>query len=49
MTTHKTLEIETLDLHTGGEPLRIVRSGWPEIPGDTIVAKRAYAREQAAE
>lgn len=39
------IEIHTLDMHTGGEPVRIVRSGYPEIPGATILAKRRYARE----
>ena len=37
--------IETTEMHTGGEPVRIVTSGYPEIPGDTILAKRRYARE----
>ena len=37
--------IETIDVHTAGEPLRVVTAGWPEIPGDTILAKRQYARE----
>ncbi len=32
-------------MHTGGEPVRIVTSGYPPIPGDTILAKRRYARE----
>ncbi|MCZ6836745.1 MAG: proline racemase family protein [Planctomycetota bacterium] len=35
----------TIDAHTAGEPLRVIISGWPEIPGDTILAKRRYARE----
>lgn len=37
--------IRTIDLHTAGEPLRIVVEGFPEIPGDSILAKRRYARE----
>lgn len=37
--------ITTLDVHTGGEPLRIITSGWPDLPGDTILAKRQYARQ----
>jgi proline racemase len=37
--------ITTIDAHTGGEPLRIITSGFPELPGDTILAKRQYARE----
>lgn len=37
--------IETVEMHTGGEPVRIVTSGYPPIPGDTILAKRRYVRE----
>lgn len=35
---------ETVDMHTGGEPVRIVTSGYPEIPGETILAKRRYVQ-----
>jgi proline racemase len=38
------LKIRTLEAHTAGEPLRIVLSGFPEVPGDTILAKRRYVR-----
>lgn len=31
--------ISTVDMHTGGEPLRIIRSGIPVIPGKTINEK----------
>jgi len=34
------LTINTLECHTGGEPLRIVTSGFPELKGDTILAMR---------
>lgn len=37
--------IETIDAHTGGEPLRIIIDGFPELKGDTILEKRRYARE----
>ncbi|WP_339859300.1 proline racemase family protein [Thalassospira alkalitolerans] len=37
--------IKVIDMHTGGEPLRIITSGYPTIPGDDILAKRRYARE----
>ncbi|MCL1035756.1 proline racemase family protein [Shewanella submarina] len=33
-------KITTLEMHTGGEPLRIVTSGFPHLKGDTILAKR---------
>lgn len=39
------LEISTIEMHTGGEPLRIIASGFPEIKGDTILDKRRYVRE----
>lgn len=32
-------------MHTGGEPVRIVESGYPPVLGDTILDKRRYARE----
>ena len=35
----------TIECHTGGEPLRIVTGGVPRLPGDTILAKRRWARE----
>ena len=38
--------IETVEMHTGGEPVRIVTAGYPPIPGATILAKRRHAREK---
>ncbi len=37
--------IETLDGHTAGEPLRLFISGLPEIPGNTVLEKRRYFRD----
>src|SRR2546428_14098083 len=37
--------ISVIDAHAAGEPLRIVTGGVEPIPGATIVAKRAWARE----
>jgi proline racemase len=37
--------IETVEMHTGGEPVRIVVAGYPEVKGATILEKRRYARE----
>lgn len=34
------LAIHTLDCHTGGEALRIVTKGFPELHGETVLAKR---------
>lgn len=40
------LKIKTIDVHTEGEPLRVIVSGFPEIPGDSILARRRYAEEK---
>jgi proline racemase len=37
--------ITTLDTHAAGEPLRIVTSGYPDLPGATILERRRYALE----
>jgi proline racemase len=37
--------ITTIDVHAAGEPLRIIISGYPELPGQTILARRRYASE----
>ncbi len=34
--------VQTIDAHTGGEPLRLLVSGLPPVPGDTILEKRAW-------
>jgi len=39
------LKIKTIDMHTGGEPLRIIIDGYPEIIGDTILDKRNYVKD----
>ena len=38
------LRIRTIDMHTGGEPLRVILGGFPDIPGDTVLARRNYVR-----
>ncbi|HJZ83306.1 MAG TPA: proline racemase family protein [Pyrinomonadaceae bacterium] len=38
-------KITTIEMHTGGEPLRVYVSGLPEIKGDTVLEKRRYFRE----
>ncbi|RLD80137.1 MAG: proline racemase, partial [Bacteroidetes bacterium] len=35
----------TVEMHTGGEPLRIYTSGLPDIPGKNILEKRRYFRD----
>jgi len=37
--------IQTTDMHTGGEPLRIITGGLPELPGATVLEKRRYFME----
>jgi trans-L-3-hydroxyproline dehydratase len=37
--------IAAVDMHTGGEPLRVFTSGLPPIIGDTVLEKRRYFRE----
>lgn len=34
--------ISTIDMHTGGEPLRILLDGIPELKGRTLLEKRKY-------
>ena len=38
-------KIHCIDMHTGGEPLRVVLGGFPEIIGDSILQKRNYVKE----
>ncbi len=40
-----TTAITTTEMHTGGEPVRIVETGYPPIPGATILDKRRYVRD----
>ena len=37
--------LTVVDMHTGGEPLRIITSGYPDLPKGTILEKRAYVRD----
>lgn len=39
------LKIKTIDMHTGGEPLRILINGLPKIKGNTILEKRKYFKD----
>lgn len=38
--------IETVEMHTGGEPVRIIVSGYPELKGATLLDKRRDARQR---
>jgi trans-L-3-hydroxyproline dehydratase len=46
MSARQAITIETVEMHTGGEPVRIVTAGYPAIPGATILDKRRHAKEQ---
>ena len=37
--------ITTIDMHTGGEPLRVIIGGLPPIEGRTVLEKRRFFRE----
>lgn len=39
------MQVSTIDMHTGGEPLRILVDGYPEVKGETILEKRQYFRD----
>ena len=38
------LSLKTIDMHTGGEPLRIIVDGFPEIKGNSILEYRNYIK-----
>ena len=41
--------VKTIDMHTGGEPLRVVVAGGPDIPGDSVLMRRAHVRDHCDE
>lgn len=38
--------VSTVEMHTGGEPTRIIVDGWPRFAGKTLLEKRREARER---
>lgn len=40
------LRVVTIDAHTAGEPFRVVVSGVPEVRGETILERRADAKQR---
>jgi trans-L-3-hydroxyproline dehydratase len=40
------LKITAIDAHTAGEPFRVITSGFPDLPGETILDRRRYAMEK---
>ncbi len=39
------LQIKTIDMHTGGEPLRVIIDGFPELKGNSVLDYRRYCNE----
>jgi proline racemase len=39
------MTVTVVDMHTGGEPVRIITGGYPKIPKGTILERRAYVRD----
>ncbi len=39
------LKIKTIDMHTGGEPLRVIVDGLPELKGNSVLEYRRYMKE----
>ncbi|WP_160153732.1 proline racemase family protein [Microbulbifer sp. ALW1] len=37
--------VDTIDMHTGGEPLRVILRGFPTLEGDSVLAKRRFAQQ----
>jgi len=40
------LQIKTIDMHTGGEPLRVIIDGFPELKGNSVLDYRRYCKEK---
>jgi proline racemase len=38
--------LSTVEMHTGGEPTRIIVDGWPKLTGRTLLDKRREAKER---
>ena len=39
------LQIKTIDMHTGGEPLRVIVDGFPVLKGNSVLEYRRYCKE----
>src|SRR3546814_1788986 len=44
--TEEPLRLCVVDMHTAGEPVRIIEQGYPELTGATILARRRDARDR---
>ena len=38
-------QIKTIDMHTGGEPLRVIMDGFPELKGSSVLEYRRYCKD----
>lgn len=39
------LQIKTIDMHTGGEPLRVILDGFPKLEGNSVLEYRRYCKD----
>ena len=39
------IQIKTIDMHTGGEPLRVILDGFPELKGNSVLEYRQYCKD----
>jgi len=39
------IQVKTIDMHTGGEPLRVIVDGFPKLEGNSILELRRYCKE----
>jgi len=39
------MQIKTIDMHTGGEPLRVIVDGFPELKGNSVLDYRRFCKE----
>ncbi|MEE3999878.1 proline racemase family protein [Tenacibaculum sp. FZY0031] len=39
------IQIETIDMHTGGEPLRVIIKGFPDLEGKSVLDYRRFCKE----
>ncbi|WP_109302557.1 proline racemase family protein [Aquimarina sp. AU474] len=39
------LQIKTIDMHTGGEPLRVIVDGFPKLKGNSVLEYRRYCKK----
>lgn len=38
--------VKTIDMHTGGEPLRVIVDGFPELKGSSVLERRRYCKDK---